>query len=122
MAEHIFNVSQALPLLPSSAASHPFVWWGDLLSLLLYGDQGDQSPWDSDATKSLAQLASPQPPMLTPLAQTAHTSIPPSTIVRSTVTPKSPISTLPEPPSKDFQPNTTPPPPAKAIDPITPRT
>ena len=75
MAEHVFNVSQALSFLPLSPVSPPSVGWGNLPELLLYGDQGDQSPWDSDAAKSLTQLASSRPPM--PPPPPAHMSIPP---------------------------------------------
>ena len=99
MAEHVFNLSQGLPFLPSSPASPPSVGCGDLLELLLYGDQGEQSLWDSDASKILALLASPQPPMLPSPPPTPPTATsPPSTILRSILTPKSPITTLPEPP------------------------
>ena len=57
MAEHVFDLSQALPFLPSSLLSPSLAGWGDVPRLLLYGDQGNQSPWDSDAAKSLARLA-----------------------------------------------------------------
>ena len=89
MVEPIFNPSQALPFVPSSAGSPPSVGWGDLPELLLYGDQGDQSPWYCDAAKSIPRLASHQPPMLTP-AYTAHTSITTSTILRPILTQKPP--------------------------------
>ena len=79
MAKYVFNLSQALPFLPSSAGSPLSVGWGDLRESLLYGDQGDRSPWYYDASKSLAQVASHQPPMLSPPppAHTTHTSTTP---------------------------------------------
>ena len=49
-----------------SSPSFPQCGWGDLLELLRFGDQPPSPPWDSDAEKCLSELASPQPPLLTP--------------------------------------------------------
>ena len=85
----------------------------ELPELPLYGDQGDQSPWDSDTAKSLAELASPQPPMLTPPYPHRPHQHPPQHHP-TLLTLKSPITTLPETPRrKSSQSNTKPPPSAR---------
>ena len=49
-----------------SSPSFPECGWGDPPEFLRFGDQPPSPPWHSDAEKCLSELASPQPPLLTP--------------------------------------------------------
>ena len=53
--------------------------WGDLPELLRFGDQPPSPPWDFDAEKCLSELASPQPPSVTPPPSPPSSSRAPTT-------------------------------------------